>query len=114
LPHQQRYHGDAALDPEPLQDRLEGDSLTLCRAHGYDFNTVEFAVQDGIPYATDFMNPAPDAEAHSVGEANFEWIVENVAQLAIEKALGDERPQLQYRWFHFLDPEPMRAAPQSV
>jgi hypothetical protein len=114
LPHQQRYLSDPALRSESLRDRLVGDSLTLCRALGYDFNTVEFAVQDGVPYATDFLNPAPDAEIHSVGEANFEWIIENVAQLAIEKALGDERPQLQYRWFHFLDPEPMKVEPQHV
>jgi len=114
LPHQQRYLTGPPPDAEPLRDRLVSDSLTLCRALGYDFNTVEFAVQDGVPYATDFLNPAPDAEIHSVGEANFEWIIENMAQLAIEKALGDERPQLQYRWFHFLDPEPMKAAPQGV
>ena len=31
----------------------------LCRALGYDLNTVEFAVEDGVPYAIDFMNPAP-------------------------------------------------------
>ena len=47
------------------------DSLTLCRALGYDLNTVEFAVEDGVPYAIDFLNPAPDADIHSVGQAEF-------------------------------------------
>jgi hypothetical protein len=79
------------------------DCLTLCRALGYDFNTVEFAVQDGIPYAIDFLNPAPDADVHSVGEENFEWVIENVAQLAIDKALSQEQPQTQYRWGYFLN-----------
>ena len=51
--------------------RVEHDALTLCRALGYDLNTVEFAVEDGVPYAIDFMNPAPDADVHSVGEKNF-------------------------------------------
>ena len=55
-------------------------------ALGYDFNTVEFAVRDGIPYAIDFCNPAPDADKNSVGEENFAWIVEHAAKLAIEKA----------------------------
>ena len=54
-------------------------------ALGYDFNTVEFAVKDGIPYAIDFCNPAPDADINSVGQANFDWIVENAAKYAIEK-----------------------------
>jgi hypothetical protein len=53
---------------------------------GYDFNTVEFAIRDGIPYAIDFCNPAPDADVNSVGEENFEWVVENAANMAIERA----------------------------
>ncbi len=81
------------------------DALTLCRALGYDFNTVEFAVENGIPYAIDFLNPAPDADVHSVGQANFDWVVENVAQLAIDKALSDEQAEPQYRWSHFLNAE---------
>jgi hypothetical protein len=44
------------------------------------FNTVEFAVRDGIPYAIDFGNPAPDADVNSVGEENFEWVVEESAK----------------------------------
>ncbi len=45
-----------------LLARVERDAITLCRALGYDLNTVEFAVEDGVPYAIDFMNPAPDAD----------------------------------------------------
>ena len=48
-------------------------------------NTVEFAVEDGIPYAIDFMNPAPDADLHSVGQENLDWIVNAVAELAVKK-----------------------------
>ena len=62
------------------------DALTLCRALGYDLNTVEFAVEDGVPYAIDFMNPAPDADIHSVGQENFDWIVNAVAEMAVESA----------------------------
>jgi hypothetical protein len=87
-----------------LEDRLKKDALTLCRALGYDLNTVEFAVEDGVPYAIDFLNPAPDADIHSVGEANFEWIVENVAQLAIAKALSADTPQHEFHWGRFLAP----------
>ena len=64
------------------------DALKLCRALGYDLNTVEFAVEDGVPYAIDFMNPAPDAGLESVGPENFRWIVDAVAEMAIERALA--------------------------
>jgi len=54
---------------------------------GYDFNTVELALRDGVPYAIDFCNPAPDAERTSVGDDNFEWVVETAANYAIERAM---------------------------
>jgi hypothetical protein len=54
---------------------------------GYDFNTVELALRDGVPYAIDFCNPAPDADPASVGDDNFEWVVENAANYAIERAM---------------------------
>src|SRR5260370_1155740 len=81
-PHHERY---AKGNPQPgtkLKDRIEKDALALCRALGYDLNTVEFAVEDGVPYAIDFMNPAPDAEVTSVGQQNFEWIGRAVAARA--------------------------------
>jgi hypothetical protein len=85
---------------------VERDALKLCRALGYDLNTVEFAVENGIPYAIDFMNPAPDADLHSVGQANFDWIVKEVADLAIAKArLAPRLPEL--RWSAFLGAAPV-------
>ncbi|MGA8027771.1 MAG: hypothetical protein WB992_11545 [Bryobacteraceae bacterium] len=107
-PHHLRYVKDGAASSEELHNRVVQDALTLCRALGYDFNTVEFAVENGIPYAIDFLNPAPDADVHSVGEANFEWVIENVAQMAIDKALSDEQPQTQYHWSHFLKGGPAK------
>ena len=66
-------------------------AAALCGALGYDLNTVELAVRDGIPYAIDFMNPAPDADYHSVGHDNFEWIVKAVAELLAAKAKAPRR-----------------------
>jgi hypothetical protein len=85
-PHEHRYVLEPQVYPKGLLKRVEQDALTLCRALGYDLNTVEFAVEDGVPYAIDFMNPAPDADLHSVGKENFEWIVDKVAKLAVKKA----------------------------
>ncbi|MBO0236975.1 hypothetical protein, partial [Vibrio parahaemolyticus] len=65
---------DDYLSPQ-LHKRVENDVITICKSLGYDLNTVEFAIKDGVPYAIDFMNPAPDAELASVGEKNHKWIV---------------------------------------
>jgi glutathione synthase/RimK-type ligase-like ATP-grasp enzyme len=87
-PHAGRYLDGLPRGPmaRMLLRRIEQDALKLCRALGYDLNSVEFAVEGGIPYAIDFMNPVPDADLHSVGDANFEWIVEQVAEMAIARA----------------------------
>jgi glutathione synthase/RimK-type ligase-like ATP-grasp enzyme len=104
LPHTERYVQNPPHFKKKLLKRIEQDALKLCRALGYDLNTVEFAVENGIPYAIDFMNPAPDADLNSVGQANFDWIVKEVADLAIAKA--KKTPQvLELRWSAFLGAE---------
>lgn len=88
----QRYH-DVPKEPifPDLYKKLERDVLAICTVLGYDLNTVEFAVRDGIPYAIDFMNPAPDADYHSVGHSNFEWIVTTMAEFLVSKARETNR-----------------------
>jgi hypothetical protein len=111
-PHHERYILNPPEYDKKLLKRVEQDALKLCQALGYDLNTVEFAVEDGIPYAIDFMNPAPDADYHSVGKDNFEWIVTEVAALAIEKAKSAPSvPEL--KWSSFLGSPSKPAAKES-
>ena len=85
-PHHLRYVSDFTPSPERYK-QMEDIVLRICQYLGYDFNTVELAVRNGVPYAIDFCNPAPDADVNSVGRENFEWVVENAANMAIERAL---------------------------
>jgi glutathione synthase/RimK-type ligase-like ATP-grasp enzyme len=101
-PHHLRYVTDAApLAPEKHQ-MLVDIVLKINRSLGYDFNTVELAVRNGIPYAIDFCNPAPDAERTSVGEANFEWIVEAAANMAIRRAVNFREGMNNLTWGDFI------------
>jgi glutathione synthase/RimK-type ligase-like ATP-grasp enzyme len=102
-PHHERYVLDGAPIAETLRERVTRDCITICQALGYDINTIEFAVEGGVPYAIDFLNPAPDADVHSVGPDNFAWIIDAVAELAVKKALSEERPQSGYLWSNFLN-----------
>lgn len=101
-PHERRYVQDAPPIDPAMYERIVKDCLTLNNALGYDMNTVEFAVENGVPYAIDFLNPAPDAELSSVGEENFEWIVDAMADLAIEKAQEKVKPLKDIRWSKLL------------
>ena len=103
-PHAERYSHDAPVGEKKLLKRMERDAAKLCLALGYDVNTVEFAVEDGVPYAIDFMNPVPDADLQSVGEAHFEWIVEQMANLAIARTKVSPRAA-EFRWSAFLGAE---------
>ena len=107
LSGEQYVHDPNYLAPE-LSDRVAKDVRTLCTALGYDINTVEFAIKDNVPYAIDFMNPAPDAELASVGEFYHNWISSAVVDLVF-KRLSEGRPQSRYRWDALLSPEPVQA-----
>ncbi len=101
-PHHLRY----VINPEPIEkslmEKLNKSITTISNALGYDFNTIELAVRDGIPYAIDFCNPAPDAEKTSVGEENFNWIVEAAANMAIRRAKSHKKGQNNLTWGSFV------------
>jgi hypothetical protein len=100
-PHHLRYVADFSPSPERLK-QMTDIVLRINKYLGYDFNTVELAVRDGVPYAIDFCNPAPDADLPSVGAENFEWVVETAANYAIEKALSIKEGQDNLTWGEYV------------
>ncbi len=96
------------LEPA-LEKRIIADCIKLNEALGYDMNTAEFAIRDGIPYAIDFTNPAPDADKHSVGEENQRWLIQNLAELAAEYAKKPPKAHTELRWSEFLSPKMVAA-----
>jgi hypothetical protein len=100
-PHHLRYVADFSPSEERLR-QMEQIVLRINKFLGYDFNTVELAVKDGIPYAIDFCNPAPDAEKASVGENNFNWVVETAAIYAIERVLEAKEGLDNLTWGEYI------------
>ena len=112
-PHHARYvQAEEPIDPS-LYERIRNDCLKLVNALGYDFDTLEFAVRNGIPYAIDFLNPAPDADAKSVGPANFEWVLDHATKWLIERVTTEEPTPTRYHWQEFLGPA-KGASPRSA
>jgi len=77
--------GDDFL-PGALMQRVIGDAHRLNVALGYDMNSVEFAIKDGIPYAIDFTNPAPDFDINSILPKHFHIVVDEMAKLVVRIA----------------------------
>jgi len=107
-PRSRVYHEDHGFSPE-LHERMVRDCRVLNTAFGYDMNTVEFAIRDGVPYAIDFMNPAPDMDVNSLGRKHFDWMVTNMADLAIRLAKSDEATGDRYMWYRMLRDLPSAA-----
>ena len=58
-----------------------------------DFVAVKesnFTVRDGEFYGIDLTNYAPDYDFRSLKDAHFPWVVEKMADFAVEKALSGE------------------------
>ena len=48
-------------------------------------------MRDGVPYAIDFMNPAPDMDINSLTPTYFDWAVKHMADMAIRLAKKPRR-----------------------
>jgi hypothetical protein len=97
-PQERKYYVEHQhLTPE-LGRRIVDDSLKLVRALGYDMNSVEWAIRDGIPYAIDFMNPAPDMDIYSLTPFYFDWVVKHMADMAIRLAKNPRPQNRNLRW----------------
>ena len=100
-PHHLRYVANHRPSAKLLKT-MEEIVLKINNYLGYDFNTVELAIRDGVPYAIDFCNPAPDADLKSVGEENFEWVVEHAALFAIETAQNLKEGKDNLSWGEYI------------
>jgi hypothetical protein len=89
------------LSPE-LGARIVRDAQTINQALGYEMNTIEFAVREGVPYAIDFLNPAPDFERDRITDFYFNMVVDRMAKLVIDRALHGSPANYWPRWEEML------------
>jgi len=105
-PRERTYHPEREFLPGPVMKRVVDDSRKLVRALGYDMNSMEWAIRDGVPYAIDFMNPAPDMDVYSLTPVHFEWVVSAMADLAIRLAKAPPTAAPSRSWADFLKGRP--------
>ena len=101
LPHLKYLHHPASIEEELLANITE-IVLVINYLLGLDFNTVDIAVRDNIPFAVDFLNPVPETDIEMIGKNNFEWLVENAANMAIRKALEFKPERNNLTWGKFI------------
>ena len=97
-PGERRYIVDHSYLTPAVGARVVADSLKLVRALGYDMDSIEWAIKDGVPYAIDFMNPAPDMDVYSLTPHYFDWVVEHMADMAIRLAKNPRNQAAALVW----------------
>jgi glutathione synthase/RimK-type ligase-like ATP-grasp enzyme len=102
-PFFERYVTDHPPEGE-LRGQAVAQARTLTRALGYDMDTVEFAVRDGVLYAIDFLNPAPDFDNFSIKDEGFGWVLQHMSELVLRYARGEATPPWRgaQRWWRYV------------
>lgn len=97
-PRERRYHVNHAYLTPALGDRVVRDARTINELLGYEMNTIEFAIRDGVPYAIDFLNPAPDFERDRITQHYFDLVLDRMSRLVIDRALTGAATTPWPRW----------------
>jgi glutathione synthase/RimK-type ligase-like ATP-grasp enzyme len=97
-----RYSSEDADLSIKLLEEIENTCIKISQNLGFDFNAVEFAIKDGVPFATDFLNPLPDVDKVFMHSSNFDWIVKHTADMLVELAIKGKSSQVDYNWAAFL------------
>ena len=115
-PRERRYLVEHQYLSKELGARVVKDAQTINQLLGYEMNTIEFAVKDGVPYAIDFLNPAPDFERDRITEFYFDICVDRMARLVIDRAVNGDPANPWPRWEEMLGigaPAGFTGAPKS-
>jgi hypothetical protein len=101
-PRARRYLVDHNYLSSELGGRVVRDAQTINQALGYEMNTIEFAMRDGVPYAIDYLNPAPDFERARITDFYFDHVIAKMTSLVIDRALDNDPSQCWPRWEEML------------
>lgn len=101
-PKERKYLVEHDYLPASMTHRIVKDAQTINQALGYEMNTIEFAIKGDVPYAIDFLNPAPDFERDRITEYYFEMVLDKMSRLVIDRALNGTPSNPWPRWEEML------------
>lgn len=80
-----RYLPDIVENESQLGRPIVKATLRLAQTYGYDINMVEFIIKDDKLYVINSTNPAPVMDRELMTPEQFDWCVQQIARLAIER-----------------------------
>jgi hypothetical protein len=113
-PRRRRYiEHDGPFMPKTLEHKVLDGAYALNHALGYDMNSIEFACKDGVPYAIDFTNPAPDFDVHAILPKHFHMVVDEMARFCIKCAREGRGHSGEYAYRRYLE-APLEQRPKRA
>lgn len=101
-PRERRYHVMHDHLSPALGETVVKYAQQINEVMGYDMNSIEFTIKNGVPYAIDFMNPAPDMDINSITPHYFAWAIKTMADFCIEMAHNPKPQRAEQRWARFV------------
>ena len=98
----ERYRPDVDFLPAVDARLLEDTTLTINAFFGWDFNSCECLLQDGIWYPIDFANPCPDSQVTSL-HIHFPWLVKAKIRWAVFCAVSGRAMRPNLDWSPFFE-----------
>ncbi len=82
-----RYKSEIISNEDALGATLANAALRITQAYQYDVNMVEFVIQEDEIYVINGTNPAPQISHALMNDEQFQWCVEEIAEVTIDRAL---------------------------
>ncbi len=103
-PLHERYE---ELDPQDYlsaddQSELEDITCTINSFFGWDFNSCESLLKDGVWHPIDFANPCPDSQVTSL-HVHFPWYDESNIRWSVFCAVTQKKKAINLDWQPFFD-----------
>lgn len=97
-----RYSKEEVEIEPGLAEKLETTCREICETLDFDFNSIEFAISNGMPYVIDFLNSTPVADKEFLKPGHFDWLVEHTAKFLIDMARNGKSTSMNYNWTKYI------------
>ena len=101
-PLHERYRQDEGFLSDADREHLEAITLTINAFFGWDFNSCESLLKDGVWHPIDFANPCPDSQVTSL-HYHFPWLVKAKIRWSLFCAVTQRKMRLNLDWQPFFD-----------
>lgn len=81
-----RYFEDSGELDDKMVEKITEAAHTIARIYGYDLNMSEFVMNHGELYLINATNPSPVIDRELMAPSHFDWIVSELADLAVRRA----------------------------